>query len=107
MNVIFLQASGGGLGTLLFPLLMLVVMYFFFFRPQMTRQKAQNAFQDSLEKGKDVVTASGIIGKINKIEGNVVTLQIATNTYIRVTKSSINKEMTETMASSISNDANG
>jgi preprotein translocase subunit YajC len=47
------------------------------------------------------VTASGMIGKINKIEGQVVTLQIANNTFIRITKNSISKEMTEAFAASI------
>ena len=78
------------------PLLMiLVVFYFFMIRPQMKRQKEQAAFADSLEKGKEVVTSAGIIAKINKIEGQVVTLEVANNTYIRVTKASISKEMTE------------
>jgi preprotein translocase subunit YajC len=95
--MLFLQA-GGGMGQIVqfAPLLMiLVVFYFFMIRPQMKRQKEQTAFADSLEKGKEVVTASGIIAKINKIEGQVVTLEVANNTYIRVTKASISKEMTE------------
>ena len=81
------------------PLLMiLVVFYFFMIRPQMTKQKEQTAFADSLEKGKEVVTASGIIGKINKIDGNVITLEVANGTFIRVVKSAISKEMTEAFA---------
>lgn len=81
------------------PLLMiLVVFYFFMIRPQMTKQKEQTAFADSLEKGKEVVTASGIIGKINKIDGGVITLEVANGTFIRVVKSAISKEMTEAFA---------
>ena len=79
MSVFFLQAggAGGALGSLLPILMIMVVFYFFMIRPQQKRQKEQNSFADSLEKGKDVVTASGMIGKINKIEGGVVTLQVA------------------------------
>jgi preprotein translocase subunit YajC len=102
MNFILLQAGGAGAIMQFAPLLMiLVVFYFFMIRPQMTRQKEQTAFGDALEKGKEVVTASGIIGKINKIEGSIVTLQIANNVFIRVTKGSISKDMTETFASSL------
>ncbi|MCB0665012.1 MAG: preprotein translocase subunit YajC [Saprospiraceae bacterium] len=72
-----------------------VVFYFFFIRPQQKKAKEQNTFIANINKGDDVVTASGIIGKINKIEGEVVTLQIDQKTFIRVTKSSISKEMTE------------
>lgn len=75
--------------------MILVVFYFFMIRPQMKRQKEQAAFADSLEKGKEVVTASGMIGKINKIDGQVVFLEVANNTFIRVTKASVSKEMTE------------
>ena len=97
--MLFLQAGGAGALMQFAPLLMiLVVFYFFMIRPQMTKQKEQTAFADSLEKGKEVVTASGIIGKINKIDGGVITLEVANGTFIRVVKSAISKEMTEAFA---------
>ncbi len=107
--MLFLQAAGGAgaIGQFLPLLLIMVVFYFFMIRPQMKRQKEQQSFADKLEKGKEVVTSSGIMGKINKIEGNVVTLQIAQNVFIRVTKSSISKEMTESFASSSTTETNG
>ncbi len=109
MSAFFLQAGGvgGALGGVLPILMIIVVFYFFMIRPQQKRQKEQNVFADSLEKGKEVVTASGMIGKINKIEGSVVTLQVANGIFIRVTKNSISKEMTETFASSLKDETNG
>jgi preprotein translocase subunit YajC len=108
MSVFFLEAggAGGALGSLLPILMIMVVFYFFMIRPQQKRQKEQNSFADSLEKGKDVVTASGMIGKINKIEGSVITLQVANGVFIRVTKSSISKEMTESFATSSKDETN-
>ena len=97
--MLFLQAGGAGALMQFAPLLMiLVVFYFFMIRPQMTKQKAQQSFADSLEKGKEVVTASGIIGKINKIDGGVITLEVENGRFIRVVKSAISKEMTEAFA---------
>ena len=97
--MLFLQSGGLGALTQFAPLLMiLVVFYFFMIRPQMTKQKEQTAFADALEKGKEVVTASGIIAKINKIDGGVITLEVANGTFIRVVKSAISKEMTEAFA---------
>ena len=97
--MLFLQAGGANALMQFAPLLMiLVVFYFFMIRPQMTKQKEQQSFADSLEKGKEVVTASGIIGKINKIDGNVITVEVANGTFIRVVKSAISKEMTEAFA---------
>jgi preprotein translocase subunit YajC len=102
-NMIFLQAASG-LSGLIPLLLILPIFYFFMIRPQMKRQKEQQAYADGLEKGKEVVTSSGIIGKINKIEGNIVTLQIANNVFIRVTKGSVSKEMTEAFAATATNE---
>lgn len=94
---IFLQAGSGNAGifNMLFFGLIIVVFWLFIIRPQAKRQKEQNKFADSLEKGMDVVTNSGILGRINKLDGEIVTLEIGTKTYIRVTKGSISKEMTE------------
>ncbi|HMT76733.1 MAG: preprotein translocase subunit YajC [Saprospiraceae bacterium] len=81
---------------------MVAVMYFFMLRPQIKKQKEQNKFGESLAKGNDVVTSSGIIGRINRIDGNIITLQVDPKTYIKVTKGSISKELTDAMAGSIS-----
>ena len=94
--MILLQGAGGM--SLIFPLAMFAVFFFFIIRPQMKRQKEQQTFADSIEKGREVVTASGIFGKITKIDGQIVTLQIADKVSIRVTKGSISKEMTEAFA---------
>jgi preprotein translocase subunit YajC len=97
--MLFLQAGAANPIFQFAPLLLiLIVFYFFMIRPQMTKQKEQTVFADSLEKGKEVVTASGIIAKINKIDGGIVTLEVANGTFIRVVKSAISKEMTEAFA---------
>ncbi len=97
ISLFFLQSTGtGGLIGAMWPLLlMFVVIFFFFIRPQAKKQKEQTKFLDSLDKGEEVVTASGFIGRINKIEGSIVTLAIAEKTFVRVTKGSLSKEMTE------------
>ncbi|MBK6390279.1 MAG: preprotein translocase subunit YajC [Saprospiraceae bacterium] len=96
LQLIILQAASGGgiLNLLMFPIL-LVIMYFFFIRPQQKRQKDQAKFQTEIKKGDDIVTLSGIIGRVNKIEGDIVSLQIDTKSYINVVKSAISKDMTE------------
>lgn len=96
--MIFLQASPGGSIMSFLPLIAIVlVFYLFFMRPQQKRQKAQTQFLTNLNKGDDIATTSGIIGKINKIEGEVVTLQIDQKTFIKVLKSAVSKEMTDSL----------
>jgi len=96
LQYIFLQAAqpqgGGGFITMLFPFLILIVFYFFLIRPQMKRQKDQQKFVESLKEGMEVVTNSGIIGRITKIDGNVVRLMVDEKTFIRVVKQSITGE---------------
>jgi len=96
ISIFFLQASTPSLIGSLWPLLlMFVVIFFFFIRPQAKKQKEQTKFLESLDKGEEVVTASGLIGRVNKIDGSIVTLAIGEKLFIRVTKGSISKEMTE------------
>lgn len=102
MNLSFILLQAGGIIEILsgtWPLiLIIVVFYFFIIRPQQKKQKEQANFINSLEKGIQVVTTSGIIGRINKIENDIVTLQVDAKTFIRITKSSVSKELSETVA---------
>ncbi len=79
-------------------ILIMVVFYFFFIRPQANKQKAQSKFINELEKGTEVVTSSGILGRINKIEGNLIHLQVDQKTFIKVMKSAISNEMTASLS---------
>lgn len=92
---IYLQAGGNSMVGLLPILLMFVIMYFFFIRPQVKKQKEQNSFLTNIKKGDEVVTSSGMIGKIESIVGEEVTIQADPKTFLRFTKSAISKELTE------------
>jgi preprotein translocase subunit YajC len=96
MTTILLQAGGGSLLTNgFFMIAMLVVLVFFMIIPQRKRAKEQKTFMEGLTKGQEVVTASGILGRIDKIEEKIVTLNLGNKTYIRVTKNAISKELTD------------
>jgi preprotein translocase subunit YajC len=69
--------------------LMFVVIYFMMIRPQQKRQKEQDAFLKALKNGDKVVTSGGIYGTVSGLTGDVVTLEIAKNTRIRITRSQI------------------
>jgi preprotein translocase subunit YajC len=65
------------------------IMYFVLIRPQQKQQKEQQTMLAGLKKGDDVVTASGILGKVFAVADKTVTLEIAPGTKIRVLKSTI------------------
>ena len=98
-STLLLQAGDAGLYNLIFIGAMIVIFWLFLIRPQQKRQKEQKSFSESLQKGDEVVTASGIIGRINKLEDQVITLEVSNKTYIRVVRNAISREMTESLTS--------
>ena len=94
-SLLLLQAnSGGGMVQLVFFGAMLLIFWLFLIRPQAKRQREQTDFMKNLAKGDQVVTASGIIGKINKIEDNTITIEVG-KVFLAMTRNSISKEMTD------------
>ena len=98
MNLFILQAGGSSMTSLLMMGVLFVIMYFFFLKQQIKRQKEQNQFQLGLKKGDEVVTASGIIGQITKVDEHEITLQVDPKTFLRFTKGAISKEMTDSFS---------
>ncbi len=97
MLTIFLQSASGSGGILsyIFPLAMVAVMYVFFLRPQNQRRKEQESFQTELKPGQEIVTTSGIIGKISKLTDDSVSVIVSNNNTITFMRSSISKELTD------------
>ena len=54
-----------------------VVFYFLIIRPQMKRAKETKKMQEALQKGDEVITTSGQLGKVTKISEQYVTVEIA------------------------------
>lgn len=99
MYSLLLQAGNQQAGYLniLFIALMFGVFWFFIIRPQSKKQKEQRNWLQELEKGQEVVTASGILGKISKLEEEIVTLEVGSKVFIRVTRNAISKELTDSV----------
>ena len=91
-------AGGAGMQSLIFLLLIIVVFYFFMIRPQVKKQKEATNFRNALKKGDRVTTTGGIYGKINDVKETTVTLEIADNTIVKVDKTAIVKDASDTEA---------
>ena len=63
-----------------------IFMYFLIIRPQRKRQKDHTNLVDSLGKGDEVVMTSGMLGKITKIEGDYVVLEVNNNLTLKFQK---------------------
>ena len=80
---------GGGLGGLLFPVILIGVMYFLMIRPQMKRQKEHVAMLGKLAIGDEVITNGGIAGVVRELGDHFIAVEIADNVRVRVQKSAI------------------
>ncbi|MFM8433662.1 MAG: preprotein translocase subunit YajC, partial [Bacteroidota bacterium] len=78
---ILLQATNpnGSLMNIVLLVGMIVVFYFFMIRPQMRKQKQEQQFRTTLEKGSKVVTIGGIHGKIIEVSEKTFLVEIDSN----------------------------
>ena len=74
----------------LFPMLLIfVVFYFLIIVPQRNQKKKHGKFLEGLKRGDEVLTASGILGKIEGITEQYVTLEVDDDVKIKVLKTQI------------------
>jgi len=86
-------SQGDPITALLFPIGLLVLFYFFLIRPQSKRAKEQKAMVAALNKGDEVLTQGGILGKITKVSESFVTLEVSNNVTITVQKAAVGSLM--------------
>jgi preprotein translocase subunit YajC len=80
---------GGDLMTFLPMIAIFVVFYFLLIRPQQKKAKEAKAMLDALQKGDEVVTAGGLLGRITKLTDQYATVEVAENTEIIVQRPAI------------------
>lgn len=64
-------------------------MYFLIIRPQNKRQKALNDMISSLQKGDEVIAASGILGKVKDIKGDYISVEVSESITFKLQKSAV------------------
>jgi len=89
----FAQAApaGGDAGFMgLVPIvLMFVLLYFLMIRPQMKRSKEHKQMVEALQKGDEVLTAGGVVGRITVMGDAYVGLEIAPGIEVSVQRSAV------------------
>lgn len=93
------QADGAPPGcdqvNLLLPIVLFAVLYFVWLRPAQKDRKRHQDLLESLKRGDEVLTQSGIFGTISDIDDKVVTLEVSRNAKIKFLKSTIVRKVTE------------
>ncbi len=87
----YAQTAGGDAGymSLLPIVLMFVLLYFLMIRPQMKRAKEHKQMVEALQKGDEVVTSGGVVGRISVMGDAYVTLEVAPSTEISVQRAAV------------------
>ena len=73
-----------------FPLIALLgVFYFLILRPQQKRAKEHKVMMEALQKGDEIVTTGGVLGKVAKVGETNVAVEISDNVVIQVQRMAI------------------
>lgn len=83
------QDPTGGMMQFLPLIVIFVLFYFMLIRPQMKKAKEQKNMIDALQKGDEIITAGGQLGKVVKVGENYVSVEIADNVVVQVQKAAI------------------
>ena len=78
-----------GLASFLPFIIIFVLFYFMLIRPQMKQAKEQRALIDNLKTGDEIISNSGILGKITKLSNQFAIIEVAKNVEIRIQKQTI------------------
>ncbi len=62
------------------------IFYFMLIRPQSKRAKQQQELISTLQKGDEIVSTSGILGKIVKINEQFIVINVSGDTHITIQK---------------------
>jgi len=69
--------------------LMVVIFYFLLIRPQQARLKQHKQMIEGVKKGDVAVTGGGLIGRVTRVDGDEVEVELAPNVRVRAVKSTL------------------
>ena len=88
----FAEGAPGGLAQLgqFIPLILIFgIFWFLLIAPMRKRQKALQLMIENLKKGDRVITTGGLHGEVVAVKDDVLTVKLAENLKVRVSKSAI------------------
>jgi len=82
-------AQGGGIESMVLIVVMFGVLYFMMIRPQMKRAKEHKTMIEALQKGDEVISGGGVLGRVSKINEQYISVEIATGVEVQMQRSSV------------------
>ncbi|MGK9165014.1 preprotein translocase subunit YajC [Inquilinus limosus] len=101
-------AGGAGLLVQFAPLILIfVVFYFLLIRPQQKRAKEHRDMLAALRRGDRIVTGGGIVGTVQKVADDELTVEIAENVRVKVIRSTVTTVLARTEPAKNGGSGNG
>ena len=89
-----MDTTGSAFTPLIFLFTFMILLYFMSVRPQQKRAKELQNMMNNLEKGDEVIAASGILGKVKEIKGDYVAIEVSENITFKLQKKCYFKHVT-------------
>ena len=86
--------QSGGFQMFLPMILMIVIFYFLLIRPQTKREKDRKKMVESLKSGDSVVTRGGVVGTIQSVKADTVTIRSLESKF-ELEKYSVERQITD------------
>jgi preprotein translocase subunit YajC len=96
-----MDSTGSAFTPLIFLFLFMILFYFMTIRPQQKRAKELQDMMNNLEKGDEVIAASGILGKVKEIKGDYVAIEVSENITFKLQKNAISNTLPKGTIASI------
>ena len=96
-----MDSTGSAFTPLIFLFTFMILLYFMSVRPQQKRAKELQNMMNSLEKGDEVIAASGILGKVKEIKGDYVAIEVSENITFKLQKNAISNTLPKGTIASI------
>ena len=66
-----------------------LIFYFLLIRPQQKRQKEHKILLESIKRNDEIMTSGGILGKVLKVDGDKLSVEIAKGVNVTVLRSTV------------------
>ena len=70
-------------------ILIFLIFYFLLIRPQQKKQKEHKVLLDSIQRGDEILSSGGILGKVIKVDNNKLTVEISKGVNVTMIRSTV------------------
>ena len=70
-------------------ILIFLIFYFLLIRPQQKKQKEHKILLDSIQRGDEILSSGGILGKVIKVDNDKLTVEISKGVNVIIIRSTV------------------